>query len=41
MTLWEFSHCYDGWQDANTREEDRRPPPMSEDELRDLKIEGI
>lgn len=40
MTLWEFACCSDGFRKANQTEESA-PPPMADDDLAGLGIEGF
>jgi hypothetical protein len=40
MTLWEFACCADGFRQANESQESL-PPPMDDDELAGLDIEGF
>lgn len=39
-TLWEYACAYDGYVKANSPQEDA-PPPMSDDRLKALGIEGF
>lgn len=39
-TLWEFASCSEGYRKANQSEEDA-PPPMADDALAELGIEGF
>jgi len=40
MTLWEFNACADGYRKAHATEE-QAPPPMADDALAELGIEGF
>jgi hypothetical protein len=40
MTLWEFDSCVAGYNDAH-KSSDAPPPPMGDDELAAMGIEGF
>lgn len=40
MTVWEFTACIEGYRDAHKTEEDA-PPPMGDEDLAALGIEGF
>jgi hypothetical protein len=40
MTLWEFDCCYEGYQKAHQTEE-QAPPPMADDQLAELGVQGF
>lgn len=40
MTLWEFAACSEGYRKAH-QAEDQAPPPMADDQLAELGIQGF
>jgi hypothetical protein len=40
MTLWEFQACSEGYRKAHASEE-QAPPPMADNDLAELGIEGF